>query len=304
MQYLTTHHRFSCRKACKVMRLSRTVFHYQQKPKDDAQLITQLNTLAGRHPGYGFWKMYDRLRLEGNTYNHKKVYRIYTALKMNLRRKHKRRLPVRAALPMEVPSALNQSWSMDYMSDTLYDGRRVRILNIIDDHNRQALAMEVDTRLPAIKLIKKLEQLIEVHGKPIKIRTDNGPEFISHQLMNWCHQRRIQMQFIQPGKPMQNSLIERFNGTYRKEILDAYVFYSIKELRSITQHWMLEYNMYRPHDALKHLPPVGYVLKYGKHDDNDFLKDMFTTFQHMHHDGGDENIYEKVNPKTNFEPAL
>jgi putative transposase len=296
-------HQMSCRKSCKILKQSRTVFQYVQKDKDDAKLITQLNALAGQHPGYGFWKMYDRLRLEGNTDNHKKVYRIYTALKMNLRRKHKRRLPVRVGIPIEIPAAMNETWSMDYMSDALYDGRRVRILNIIDDHNRQALAMRVATSLPTVKVIETLQQLIELHGKPKKIRTDNGPEFISHQLMNWCHQQRIQMQFIQPGKPMQNSLIERFNGTYRKEILDAYVFYSLTELQTITQNWMQEYNHDRPHDALKNLPPVPYVLKYGKQGTHDFLRNLFPTFQHIN-DDDNENSYEKLNAKTNFTAAL
>ncbi len=296
-------HTKSCRTSCKILKLSRTVFQYEQKEKDDAKIITQLNALAGQHPGYGFWKMYDRLRLEGKRYNHKKVYRIYTTLKMNLRRKHKRRLPARVSIPIEIPGAMNQSWSMDFMSDALYDGRRIKILNIIDDHNRQALAMKVDTSIPSAKVIDTLNQLLELHGKPARIRTDNGPEFISHQLMNWCHHKRIQMQFIQPGKPMQNSLVERFNGTYRKEILDAYVFYSLKELKTITQNWMEEYNYERPHDALKNLPPIRYVLKYGKQGTNYFLRNLFPTFQHIHHDD-DENFYENINAKTNIEVAL
>lgn len=155
-------------------------------------------------------------------------------------------------------------WSLDFMTDTLYDGRKVRILNIIDDYNREALAMEADTSIPAKQVTQILERLVETHGKPVSIRTDNGPEFISHRLMDWCHKNRIQMQFIQPGKPVQNSLIERFNGSYRKEILDAYVFYSLDELRAITREWMQEYNNYRPHDSLGGMTPTAYVLKYGK----------------------------------------
>jgi putative transposase len=226
-------------------------------------VVDRLNELAGDHPGYGFWKMYGTIRLAGHKWNHKRIYRIYNELKMNLRRKHKRRLPTRISVPIEIPPLMNSTWSLDFMSDALYDGRRVKILNIIDDHNRQALAMEVDTSIPSIKVIDKLSQLIELHGKPQKIRTDNGPEFISHNLLNWCHKQRIQMQFIQPGKPTQNSLIERFNKTYRQEILDAYVFYSLRELRSITYHWMYEYNHKRPHDSLNNLPPTLYVLKNG-----------------------------------------
>jgi putative transposase len=286
------------------MKLSRTVFHYNHAVKKDEQVIEQLNELAGRHPGYGFWKMYDSLRLGGYRYNHKKVYRIYTSLKLNLRRRHKRRLPSRVSVPIEIPATMNNTWSMDYMTDALYNGRRVRILNIIDDHNRQALAMEIDTSIPSIKVIERLNQLIEMHGKPLKIRTDNGPEFISHRFMDWCHKSHIQLQFIQPGKPMQNSLIERFNGSYRKEILDAYVFYSLAELKAITNHWMYEYNYKRPHDALRSLPPAMYVLKYGKHDINNFSKDMFTTFQHTDTHDDDESSYDNLNTNTNLELAL
>ena len=254
-------------------------------------MVDRLNELAGEHPGYGFWKIYGCVRLEGFIWNHKKVYHVYTELKMNLRRRHKRRLPTRVAQPLKIPATMNGTWSMDFMSDALYDGRRVKILNIIDDHNRQALAMEVDTSIPLVKVINKLSQLIELHGKPLRIRTDNGPEFISHQLLDWFHKQRIQMQFIQPGKPMQNGLIERFNKTYRQEILDAYVFYSLKELKAITWHWMNEYNHKRPHDALNSLPPALYVLKYGKHEHDRSSSDMFTTVQHA---AGDDDDYNKL----------
>lgn len=259
-------HSMSCRKACRILKLSRTVYHYSEVANNDEQVRNELNRLAGQHPGYGFWKMYDRLRLEGHNWNHKRVYRVYTLLKLNIRRKHKRRLPTRTAIAMQIPSQPCQMWSMDYMSDSLYNGRKVRILNIIDDYNRQALKMEVDYSIPAKRVTQLLEQLIEVYGKPISIRTDNGPEFISHTLMDWCHKRRIQMQFIQPGKPMQNSLIERFNGSYRKEILDAFVFYSLGDLKLRTCQWMDQYNYYRPHEALNSLTPILYLQRNINHE--------------------------------------
>lgn len=252
------------RKACTMMQVSRTVYRYVAKPREDAPVIDQLQRLASHHPGYGFWKMNDRLRLEGFNWNHKKIYRVYTELKLNIRRRHKRRLPSRVKMPLTIPPQPRHTWSMDYMTDTLYNGRRVRILNIMDDYNRQALAMEVDFTLPSGRIITLLEQLKEIYGKPQIIRTDNGPEFISHKLLDWCHRQRIQLQFIQPGKPMQNGLIERFNGTYRKEILDAYVFYSLQELRTVTEQWKNEYNYDRPHDSLNKMTPISYVLNYGK----------------------------------------
>jgi len=166
------------------------------------------------------------------------------------------------AIAMSIPALPNQVWSMDFMSDSLYNGRKVKIFNVLDDFNRQALAMEVDTSMNSKRVTEILDRLIEKHGKPITIRTDNGPEFMSNLLLDWCHRRRIQHQFIQPGKPVQNCLIERFNGSYRKENLDAYVFYSLNELRLVTERWMMEYNTYRPHESLKGLTPELYLSKH------------------------------------------
>ena len=281
-------HRISCRKACVLLHVSRTVYGYAAKPSEDEAVITELERLAGKHPGYGFWKMQNRLKMEGHLWNHKKVYRVYTALKLNLRRRHKRRLPARQAVAISIPATPNRMWSLDFMTDTLYDGRKVRVLNVIDDFNREALAMEAAISIPARRVTQTLERLVETHGKPIAIRTDNGPEFISHHLMDWCHRNRIQIQFIQPGKPVQNSLIERFNGSYRKEILDAYVFYSLDELRAITREWMKEYNNYRPHDSLGGMTPNTYLLKYGKRSTQKPAL-AFTTFQQIDDDNNDEN---------------
>lgn len=251
------------RKACRLLKLSRTVYHYKTATagRDDT-VIGELNRLAGKHPGYGFWKMYDRLRMDGFKWNHKRVYRVYTSMKLNIRRKHKRRLPTREAVAMSIPALPNQVWSMDFMSDSLYDGRKVKVFNVLEDFNRQALAMEVDTSMNSKRVTEFLDRLIEKNGKPMTIRTDNGPEFMSHLLLDWCHRRRIQHQFIQPGKPVQNCLIERFNGSYRKEILDAYVFYSLNELRLVTKRWMNEYNTYRPHESLNGLTPELYLSKH------------------------------------------
>ena len=255
------------RKACRMMKLSRTVYHYQtQMAQRDEPVVHQLQRLAGLHPGYGLGKMYGRLRIEGFVWNHKRVHRIYKNMHLNLRRKHKRRLPSRESIPMLIPQKPNEMWSMDFVHDSLYDGRRIRVLNVIEDFNRQALLMEADTSMNSRRITGLLDQLIEKQGKPMAIRTDNGPEFIGHVFLDWCHRRRIQHQFIQPGKPVQNSLIERFNGSYRKEILDAYVFYTLSEIRKITAAWMREYNSYRPHESLNNLTPDLYLIEYGKHE--------------------------------------
>ena len=142
------------------------------------------------------------------------------------------------------------------MCDSLVDGRRFRLLNIIDDYNRESLAIEVDTSLPALRVIRTLQKVIEMRTKPKTIRVDNGPEFISNKLQQWCEEHQIHLQFIQPGKPVQNAFIERNNGSLRKELLDAYLFYSLQEVRQMAKEWQQDYNNERPHESLGNVPPV------------------------------------------------
>jgi len=149
---------------------------------------------------------------------------------------------------------------MDFMSDSLQTGRKFRTLNIIDDFNREALAVEVDTSLPALRVVRVLENLIHERGRPQQIRVDNGPEFISIALEQWCREKEIKLHYIQPGKPTQNAFIERFNGTFRRELLDAYIFENLNQVREMTEEWMEEYNYKRPHDALRNLTPKEYVI--------------------------------------------
>jgi putative transposase len=184
---------------------------------------------------------------------------VYKLLKLNIRRKIKRRLPERVKQPLMVPEALNQAWSMDFMSDSLVDGRRFRLLNIIDDYNRESLWIEVDTSLPSLRVIRVLERLVELRGKPLRIRVDNGPEFVSDRLQLWCEERSIQLQFIQPGKPVQNAFIERNNGSLRRELLDAYHFFTLQEVRLMAEEWQQDYNCSRPHQALGFVPPLEYI---------------------------------------------
>jgi putative transposase len=181
---------------------------------------------------------------------------VYTLLRLNVRRRAKKRLPQRIKEPLAIPAAVNQSWSMDFMYDSLVDGRRFRLLNIIDDYNRESLAIEIDTSLPAPRIIRTLQKLIETRTKPQTIRVDNRPEFISDRLQQWCGEHQIRLQFIQPGKPMQNGFIERNNGSLRKELLDAYLFYSLPEVRQMAQKWQQDYNYERPHDSLGNVPSV------------------------------------------------
>jgi putative transposase len=241
--------------------MSRTSYQYKAKPKDDTALQTALTGLTSRHVAIGFWQCCYRLWNIGHWWNHKRIYRVYTDMNLNIRRRAKHRLPDRVKHPLALPTAPNQMWSIDFMSDRLVDGRRFRLLNIIDDFNRESLAVEVDTSLPSLRVIRVLEKLIAERGCPANIRCDNGPEFISHKLEHWCNDssRRISLQFIQPGKPMQNAYIERKNGSIRRELLDAYLFYSLAEVRSMSEEWRMDYNAERPHKSLGYLPPLKYA---------------------------------------------
>jgi putative transposase len=251
--------KLSERQACKLVGMPRSAFRYKKVPKDDNALMNALEELVKRHPTIGFWKCYYRLRRKGHIWNHKRLYRIYKLLKLNVRRKIKRRLPQRVKEQLNVPNALNQSWSMDFMSDSLVDGRRFRLLNIIDDYNRESLWIEVDTSLPSLRVIRVLERLLEMRGKPQRIRVDNGPEFISDKLQLWCEERHIQLLHIQPGKPVQNAFIERNNGSLRRELLDAYHFFTLQEVRLMAEEWQEDYNCSRPHQALGFVPPLEYT---------------------------------------------
>lgn len=221
---------------------------------------TALTALTTKHVAIGFWQCCYRLWNKGHWWNHKRIYRVYTDMKLNIRRRAKRRLPERVKQPLVVPTAPNQVWSIDFMSDSLVDGRRYRLFNVIDDFNRESLAIEVDTSLPSLRVIRVLERLIAQRGKPANIRCDNGPEFISHKLEQWCNEKdkQITLQFIQPGKPTQNAYIERTNGSIRRELLNAYLFYSLNEVREKCQEWRTDYNTERPHKALGYLSPIRY----------------------------------------------
>lgn len=253
-------YKLSERRVCRIIPISRSVVRYQPKPRDDRAIILELKTVSEAHPRWGFGKVYHYLRNQGHGWNHKRVYRVYCAMKLNLRIKRRKRLPKRFPAELAEPKTPNQCWSMDFMSDALLSGQRIRTLNIIDDFNRQALAIEVDTSLPAQRVVRVLDQIVDWYGYPTRIRIDNGPEFISKHLMSWAQDHGVLLDFIQPGQPAQNAYIERFNRTYREEVLDCFLFESLKQVQEITQRWISSYNQERPHDALNGMTPAAFRL--------------------------------------------
>lgn len=249
------------RGACQTVGLNRCTYRYRAKPKDDAQIVQELCQLAERQPRWGCGKMTHYLRNQGYGWNHKRIHRIYRELALHLHRKPRKRLAPRTARTLEMPEQPDQTWSLDFMSDSLADGRTFRTLNVIDDFNREALWIEVDTSLPAERIIRVLEQLLLWRATPKQIRMDNGPELISQRMESWAREKQIELLHIQPGKPAQNAYIERFNRTYREDVLDAYLFDNLQEVRAITEHWLEDYNHLRPHAALQGLSPHQFKLQ-------------------------------------------
>jgi putative transposase len=257
--YAIHEHGLSERQACRLLNLSRSVYRYQALRPDDQPLKHELLKLAEQHPRWGYDKMADYLKHQGYAWNHKRLYRVYGQLGLNLRVKPKKRLPSRRAQPLTVPTQANHSWSLDFMTDSLINGRAFRTLNIIDDFNREALWIEVDRSLPAERVIRVLEMLSTWRGYPTRIRLDNGPELIAHKLEIWAKDHQVELAHIQPGKPAQNAYIERFNRTFREDVLDAYVFNSLDEVREIVEPWLEDYNLIRPHASLQGLSPYQYA---------------------------------------------
>lgn len=215
--------------------------------------------LSSAHLSWGFDKMMNKIKAQGHIWNHKRVYRVYCEMRLNLRTKPKKRLPTREALSLVQPIHPNECWSIDFMSDALSNGRRFRTLNVMDDYNREALLIKPSISLPASYVTRLLDQLAGIRGYPRRVRVDNGPEFISQTFKSWAAQHQIDTQYIQPGKPAQNGFIERFNRTYREDVLGLYLFESLDEVTVITKRWMDDYNNARPHEAIGNLAPRDFA---------------------------------------------
>ena len=247
----------SIRLACDIFQVSQTCYRYSAKRNaENEEIADWLMRLTDNHRNRGFGLCYLYLRnVRGYGWNHKRVYRIYRELELNLRIKPRKRLVRTKPEPLAVPTAINQVWSMDFMHDQLSDGRCFRLLNVIDDFNREALAIEIDFSLPAERVIRALEQIIEWRGKPAAIRCDNGPENISGAVQSWAARRHIRIDYIQPGKPRQNAYGERFNRTVRYEWLSQYYWTDLEEVQLFATQWMYGYNHDRPNMALGGFTP-------------------------------------------------
>lgn len=247
----------SVRVACVAFGVSLTCYYYPSKlSKTNAEIADWLIRLTQSQRNWGFGLCFLYLRhVKGFQWNHKRVYRIYRELELNLRIKPRKRITREKPQPLAVPERINQVWSMDFMHDQLANGRSIRLLNVIDDFNREGLGIKVDFSLPAERVIRTLTHMIEWRGKPERIRGDNGPEYMSEILKAWIDKQGIQLDFIQPGNPQQNAYIERYNRTVPHEWLAHYLFESIEEVQAFPTSWLWSYLHERPNMALGGITP-------------------------------------------------
>ncbi len=286
-------HPFGISRVCRIIRISRSSLSYRSL-KEDVSIEQHLLAHAQRHPREGFWKAYFRIRNTGIVINHKRVHRVYKQLGLALRRKVKKRLPARRKETLVQPALMHDTWSIDFVSDALTNGRKFRSFNIIDDYNREVLFIETDYSIKSSRVLWVLNHLVHKNRAPKKIRMDNGPEFIARIATQWSMVHGIEFKYTQPGKPTQNAYIERFNRTYRQDVLDSYLFESIEEVREINEQWMLDYNHYRPHDALDGMSPIMWKCgQQGSPPPGTFL----TT---LPHDNNNSKL-EKSTAKSTFE---
>ena len=244
--------------ACGTFQISETCYRYSPILSDENEEIADwLERLTANKQSWGFGLCFLYLRnVQGYGWNHKRVYRIYCELELNLRIKPKKRLKRDKPEPLAVPDAPNDTWSMDFMAYQLADGQSIRTLNVLDDFNREGLCIEVDFSLPAERVVRSLNQIIEWPGKPKAIRVDNGPEYISGTLMTWAEKQGARLEYIQPGKRQQNAYIERYNRTVRGEWLGQYIFETIDEAQDQATQWLWTYNNDRPNMGIGGITPA------------------------------------------------
>lgn len=258
VDYLQETHGLSERRACELMLLNRASYRYEALPNNDGELRARLKMLATQFPVYGYLMLHALLKQENLVVNKKRTYRLYTEENLQVRTKRRKKLQ-RPRQPMSLPAKVNERWSMDFVSDQLSNGRRFRVLNVVDDYSRESIAQYVDTSISGDMVARILNQLIEQREKPHSIVCDNGPEFTSKALFFWSKESCVKLAFIQPGKPTQNAFVESYNGKFRSACLNQHWFRTIEEAKHEIEMWRVHYNQVRPHSALNYLPPSQFA---------------------------------------------
>jgi putative transposase len=259
--YLQEGHGFSQRRACRVAAAPRATVRYQARRPEQGELRARLRELAAARPRFGYRRLTVLVRREQGAVNHKRVYRLYRLEGLAVRRRGHKRVARAARVAPVVALEPGQRWAMDFMQDSLAAGRPFRTLNVVDLASRECLAIEVDTSLPGARVVRVLERLCAVHGRPAAITMDNGPEFAGLALDAWAYREGVQLDFIEPGRPMQNGHLESFNGKFRDECLNQHWFTNLDDARETIAAWREDYNSVRPHSALDNLTPLDFAQR-------------------------------------------
>ena len=262
MSYVEVEYRMSERHACRLLGLGRSTHRYRAcKPERDARLRSRLKELAAKRMRFGYRRLTAMLLREGMLANHKRVYRLYREEGLAMRIRQRRRIRWSGAAVKPAASQPNERWSMDFVSDCVSSSKVIRMLTIVDDCTRECPAIEVDTSLGGLRVRRVLDRITSERGLPEAIVVDNGPEFRGRALAAWSEERGVRLEFIQPGKPVQNAYIESFNGRLRDECLNANWFTSLSDARRKVETWRQDYNEQRPHSSLNYLPPAEFARK-------------------------------------------
>jgi putative transposase len=254
-------YRLSERHACELNGLDRSTYRYEPEPDRNAELQVRLTELARQRPRFGYRRLGVLLEKDGEVVNHKRLLRVYQEAGLAVRRRERKRL-ARDRVGMPVLTRPNQEWSIDFVSDALANGRAIRSLTVLDDFTKESPAIEVDTSLSGLRVTRVLDRIIAERGKPDGLRLDNGPEFTSRCFIAWAEQRGVPLIYIQPGKPVQNSYIESFNGRFRDECLNANWFENLADARRKIEAWRLDYNQARPHSSLAYRTPEAFAREW------------------------------------------
>jgi putative transposase len=250
-------------RACGLAGISRSLYAYRSRRPDGVRLRQRICDLAGEKRRYGYRRIHVLLRREGWPVNRKRTYRLYREAGLAVRRRKRKRIGPFERKPLPIPSAVNRSWSMDFVCDGLCDGRKLRCLTIVDDYSRECPAIEVDTSINGRRVAAVLQRLAEVRGLPRSITVDHGPEFEGQVLDEWAYRRGVRLNFIRPGKPVDNAYVESFNGRFRDECLNEHWFLTMTHAREVIERWRIEYNTERPHSSLGDVTPEEFATKRG-----------------------------------------
>lgn len=262
MGWVQEQYPLSERRACGLLAVWRSSWRYRRRRRgEDLVLRERLRELAHQRRRFGYRRLRVLLQREGWRVNYKKVYRLYREEGLVVRRRKGRRRAGCMRVPLGAPVRANQGWSMDFMTDALAEGRRFRLLTVVDDYTREALAIEVDHSLPGLRVWRVLERLSASRGRPEWIVCDNGPEFSGQVLDQWAFENGVQLHFITPGKPSENAYVESFNGKLRDECLNENWFVTVPEAREVVETWRVDYNQARPHSALGYRTPEEFAAE-------------------------------------------